>query len=230
MPTCRPAPSLLELTRQADARAPGRSDASDGICASAQHTAQNPGSDHEPHVVIDGTAYATAKDLTDDKAGGMDADAWADWLVETRHPAVKYVIRNREMASSYPARGYPAWTWRPYTGPNPHVSHTHVSIHPTAAAVFYDGPWFPSEDDDMATWKDWSDDEKREAAGMAATLVVAALEERGVFDQLATVRESVAGRRKPTSDNPDTRSATGRIEAGVNALVEVLVPKPPPGG
>jgi hypothetical protein len=120
---------------------PDRSQASDGICASPKHTAASPSSDHEPHVVYQGKGYATAVDLTDDKANGCDADAWADWLVATRDSRVKYLIRNREMASSYATSRYPAWTWRPYTGANPHSTHTHLSIKPEA--LFDDGPWFP---------------------------------------------------------------------------------------
>lgn len=111
------------------------------MCASPTHTRTNPGSDHEPHVTINGKSYATAVDLTDDKVRGCDADAWAEYLRLSHDERVKYVICNRRMFSSYPARGYPAWTWRPYTGSNPHESHTHLSIVPEA--VFDIGPWFP---------------------------------------------------------------------------------------
>lgn len=194
--TCHEAPACRAVLTQATKRAPHRHTGSDGICASAAHHDQNPGSDHEPHVRLADPAdgrlkdWATAVDVTDDKPGGMDADAWADWLVVFRHPCVKYVIRNRQMASSYPAHGYPAWTWRPYTGPNPHTTHTHVSIHPTSAAVFYDGPWFPSSDeDDMATWKDWSAAEKADATKAIAAEVVKQL-------TAATDENSAGGRIK----------------------------------
>lgn len=138
---CTPAPSCLAVRKQATKLWPNRSQASDGICASATHTSQNPGSDHEPHVVIDGKAYATAVDLTDDKAHGCDADAWAEYLRRARDWRVKYVICNRRMFSSYPVRGIPAWTWRTYTGANPHDKHSHLSV--VREAVFDVAPWFP---------------------------------------------------------------------------------------
>ena len=138
---CRPAPACRAVLDQATALWPGRSKKSDGICASAKHTTQNPTSDHEPRV----NGYATAVDLTDDKAGGCDADAWAEHLRVTRDPRVKYVICNRKMWSSYPSKGFPAFTWRAYTGANPHESHTHVSILPSA--LFDTSPWFPEGDD-----------------------------------------------------------------------------------
>lgn len=155
---CVPAPACVAVRRQASRLWPDRSQASDGICASSTHTAQNPGSDHEPHVVYQGTAYATAVDLTDDKAHGCDAGAWAEWLRTSQDPRVKYVIANRRMFSSYATKTCPAWTWRTYTGANPHDKHTHLSIQPDA--LFDDGPWFPQlqsqpEDDVTAEEHEW---------------------------------------------------------------------------
>lgn len=141
MASCIPAPACVAVRRQATRLWPDRSQASDGICASSQHTAQNPGSDHEPHVVYGGKQYATAVDLTDDKAHGCDADAWAEWLRTSQDPRVKYVICNRRMFSSYATKTCPAWEWRTYSGANPHEKHTHLSIKPEA--LFEDGPWFP---------------------------------------------------------------------------------------
>lgn len=138
---CTPAPACVAVRKQATRLWPARSQASDGVCASSQHTTANPGSDHEPHVVIDGKAYATAVDLTDDKAHGCDADAWAEYLRLARDKRVKYVICNQRMFSSYPVRGIPPWTWRTYTGSNPHDKHTHLSVLPEF--VFDTGPWFP---------------------------------------------------------------------------------------
>lgn len=139
--SCTPAPACVAVRKQATKLWPDRSQASDGICASQQHSTANPNSDHEPHVVVNGVAYATAVDLTDDKARGCDADAWAEYLRLARDKRVKYVICNQRMFSSYPVRGIPAWTWRTYTGSNPHDKHTHLSITPEA--VFDTAPWFP---------------------------------------------------------------------------------------
>lgn len=66
------------------------------------------------------------------------------------HPAPKYVIYNRRIASR--SRG---WTWRPYHGSNPHTGHVHVSagIGPDGRSTGpYDdtSPWgLLSEEDDM---------------------------------------------------------------------------------
>jgi hypothetical protein len=135
---CRRAAACQAVLDQASALWPLRDKAADGICASPRHTAGNPGSDHEPHV----NGFATAVDLTDDKASGCDADLWAEHLRTTRDPRVKYVICNRRMFSSYATSSCPAWTWRPYTGPNPHEHHTHLSIIP--AAIRNTAPWFPA--------------------------------------------------------------------------------------
>lgn len=143
--TCTRAPACKAVLDQATALWPNRSTASDGICASATHTSQNPGSDHEPHVIVGGVAYATAVDLTDDKAGGCDADAWAEQLRLRQDNRIKYVICNRRMFSSYATSISPAWAWRPYTGDNPHEKHTHLSIVP--AAIFDTRPWFTGGDD-----------------------------------------------------------------------------------
>lgn len=41
---------------------------------------------------------------------------------------VSYVIWNRRIAS---AASNPPWSWRAYTGSNPHIDHVHVSFEPT---------------------------------------------------------------------------------------------------
>lgn len=144
--TCYPAPCCKKALQEATVKWPKRRKTSDGICASSDHSSQNPNSDHEPNVVINGKGYATAFDLSDDKANGCDADKFAEDLRLRRDFRVKYVICNRRMFSSYPSKSYAAWVWRPYTGDNPHESHTHVSIKPYA--VFNDQSWFPNEEDD----------------------------------------------------------------------------------
>jgi len=142
---CRPAPACQAVRDQATRLWPTRSQASDGICASPKHSATSPNSDHEPNAF----GYATAVDLTDDKASGCDAEAWAEHLRTTRDPRVKYVISNRRIFSSSPTSTGPAWTWRPYSGSNPHDKHAHLSI--TIDATFDTSPWFPQGDDDDMT-------------------------------------------------------------------------------
>ena len=72
----------------------------------------------------------TALDITHDPAGGCDAGALAEAIRASRDPRVKYIIWNRQIASSSVVRGVPAWAWRPYLGRNPHSKHTHISVKP----------------------------------------------------------------------------------------------------
>lgn len=141
----RLAPSLVALIDECDQRASDRSTASDGSIGDTAHAARD--SDHNP---ADG--WVTAVDVTDDKAGGCDADALAHLIVARRDPRVKYVIWNRTIAKSYvDGKGTPAWQPQPYTGLNAHEKHTHVSVHNTAAARNDTGPWWGEEDIDMGT-------------------------------------------------------------------------------
>lgn len=149
---CTPAPTAVAALAEASSLWPNRRRTSDGICASPEHTTANPGSDHEPHVVIRGTAYASAFDLSDDKPNGCDADALVEQLRQRRDPRVKYVIAERRMYSSYPTSTHSAWTWRPYNGSNPHSSHVHVSLLPDA--LFDLNPWWNLEDDVTEADKD----------------------------------------------------------------------------
>lgn len=122
--SCRPSRAAQAGLDQATAISPNRNKASDGTCASQAHSQQNPSSDHEPNEFGEAMAF----DLTDDPAHGIDTWALWDDIRQRRDPRVKYGICDRQMFSSYPSSGYPAWTWRPYSGSNPHSSHAHMSI------------------------------------------------------------------------------------------------------
>jgi len=118
----RLAKSLDKLREQVDELYPGRSKRSDGTIGDAAHAATV--SDHNP----DSGEVVRALDLTHDPEHGLDARQLADQLVANRDPRIKYVISEGRIASSYPAHGYPAWSWRPYTGLNAHKTHVHVSV------------------------------------------------------------------------------------------------------
>lgn len=124
----RVAASLQQLLAEVNASAPNRSKASDGALGDAQHSSR--ASDHNP---CDCHGVVCARDFTHDPAGGFDAHAFADWLVaEVRsgEPRVKYVISRGKIASGH-GQAHPAGVWRPYSGANAHVKHTHVSVrHP----------------------------------------------------------------------------------------------------
>lgn len=137
------APCLVALIDQADALFPNRSTASDGSIGDAAHAARE--SDHNP---ADG--WVCAVDITDDKANGCDADLLAQHIVASRDPRVKYVIWNDTVVRSYDKPGLSAWTPEEYLGTNPHVTHTHVSVHNTASALDDTSDWWPNrEADDM---------------------------------------------------------------------------------
>lgn len=146
--TWKLAPCLVRLFEEADKLWPGRSTASDGSIGDLAHSTRK--SDHNPNDA----GWVLAGDLTDDKAGGCDADRFAEHLLATRDPRVSYVICNGRIFRSY---GTSAWQWTPYTGTNAHDKHTHVSVLNTAAAIYDTSPWFayadtpaPPEDPFMA--------------------------------------------------------------------------------
>lgn len=128
------ASSLKQLRSQIDAQWPGRSKASDGWIGDAAHQATK--SDHNP----DGRGVVWAIDVTDDPVRGPRGGTLAEKLRLSRDPRIKYVIWNRKMFSSYPAHGVDAWTWRPYSGANPH-KHVHVSAQPGEALWDLDRPY-----------------------------------------------------------------------------------------
>lgn len=123
--TWRTAKSLLRLRDEVNAARPGRDKRSDGTIGDADHQSRR--SDHNPWVPPPNGGVVTAMDFTDDKGTlGMQI---AEHLRKTRDGRVKYVISEGRMFSSYPTSSYRAWVWRPYSGPNGHFSHTHISVN-----------------------------------------------------------------------------------------------------
>lgn len=114
----RLAPALIQMEKEANALAPTRSKVSDGSFPSAAHTAANPTSDHET---------GDALDLTHDPPKFDIAERFR-LIVARRDRRVKYLIFNGTIWKAYANRGHPAWHPQPYTGPNPHKSHGHVSV------------------------------------------------------------------------------------------------------
>lgn len=152
----RVAKCLLKLRAQVDAMAPNRGKASDGTIGNERHCGAGGGtSDHCPNVRDGDAGVVTAMDITHDPAGGCDADALAMAVWESRDPRVKYIIWNRRIANSSPIGGSAAWIWRPYSGPNPHNRHMHLSVRPDRDGPSgYDAvqPWSiePAADDLVA--------------------------------------------------------------------------------
>lgn len=145
------APSLVALFTEVDARWPNRDTKTDGWIGDASHQARE--SDHNPDWADDGVVRAA--DIDKD---GISMAALLDAL--SGDPRVEYVIWNGRMMRSYPktigGRLYPAWTWAPYDGENPHTGHAHVSIKHTPYAETSTARWFttdqptPPEEDPLA--------------------------------------------------------------------------------
>jgi hypothetical protein len=117
---------LLVLRDQVNKIAPNRAKGADGTICDENHPTT---SDHCPHDVPGvGSEMVSALDLTHDPAGGFDSYKFAEVLRQHRDPRIKYVISNTRMFSSYATSSYAAWTWRPYSGTDPHTGHVHISV------------------------------------------------------------------------------------------------------
>jgi hypothetical protein len=120
--TWRVARSLDVLLGQINELAPNRDKASDGSICDTNHS---PDSDHCPHDIAGlGENVVTARDFDHDPANGADMGEISETLRLSRDPRIAYVIFNRRIFS---ATSQP-WTWRTYTGTNPHSGHMHVSV------------------------------------------------------------------------------------------------------
>ena len=122
----RVAKALLALRTQVNTLAPRRSKTSDGTIGDAAHRTR--ASDHNPWVNDGAEDVVTAMDITHDPTNGCDAGLLAEVICNSRDARVKYVIWNRRIANSAAINGQPPWTWRPYTGQNPHNHHVHLSV------------------------------------------------------------------------------------------------------
>lgn len=135
----RPAYSLSTLLRQVNRMAPRRNKASDGIVGDAAHATRD--SDHNPWIVEAGKGVVTAIDITNDPRNACSAEAIAESIRASRDPRVKYIIWNRRIANSSSIDGAPPWSWRRYTGRNPHDKHVHISVKAEKTAYDSTEPW-----------------------------------------------------------------------------------------
>lgn len=140
------APALVSFAAQIEVIRP-TPHAADGTVAGKGHDANSPNSDHTVWPKSgSGVVYAidvgeTAPELID--------ELWDRMRIE-RDPRLKYAIHDLRMFSSYPTSSHPAWTWRPYGGPNPHQAHGHLSIHHATNLSNDPSLWvLTDEEDDM---------------------------------------------------------------------------------
>lgn len=120
--------ALLTLRAEVEKAHPGRSRVSDGTVGDTSHSARV--SDHNPDE--NGIVHAWDVTVWDDAdPDNLDdvAQPLAEFLRAKRDPRTKYVIHRGQMFRGYDKPGIPAWTWSPYTGPNGHFHHVHVSVY-----------------------------------------------------------------------------------------------------
>jgi GH25 family lysozyme M1 (1,4-beta-N-acetylmuramidase) len=120
----RVAESLLVLLDQANKSAPHRDKSNDGTIGDEAHQWRE--SDHNPWIKDNGVGVVSALDLTNDPRHGCDCESIAESLRAGKDPRIKYVIWNRRIFSST----IQPWTWRKYSGANPHREHIHISVLP----------------------------------------------------------------------------------------------------
>jgi peptidoglycan hydrolase-like protein with peptidoglycan-binding domain len=129
----RRAKATAVLLEQVNVAAPNRNKSSDGWIGDTAHAAR--ASDHNPNSA----GVVQAQDITHDPAGGFDSYKFAEYLRNHKDKRIKYVISNRKIFAG--ASGPSAWTWRPYTGSNPHDHHVHVSVSDSAKLYDDTAPW-----------------------------------------------------------------------------------------
>lgn len=127
----RVAKSLQRLRDQINAMAPTRGKSKDGTIGDMAHQARE--SDHNPNE--DGVV--TAMDITHDPAHGLDAGEISELLRLSQDPRIKYVIFNRRIFNSKVS----PWTWRPYSGVDPHAGHLHISVSADQALYDSENDW-----------------------------------------------------------------------------------------
>lgn len=145
------APSLEALRDEIDERWPNRDKTSDGWIGDASHSARK--SDHNPDWSDGGVVRAI--DVDED---GINVKEVLDSVVGD--PRVEYVIYEMKIAS----RTYGPWTWRSYSGSNPHDKHMHISIRHTDFAENSTERWLDQQEEDDMPYGDWSEKDKTEQA------------------------------------------------------------------
>lgn len=109
------APACRQALTDANSRWPTRGKASDGILGDPAHQAR-----HSDHNV------GNAVDITHDPKSGCTGDVISEHAIQD--PRVTYVIWNGQIWN----RSLHDTAWRPYSGPNPHTHHVHISVRDEA--------------------------------------------------------------------------------------------------
>lgn len=125
----RRAYSLETLLNQVNAKFPTRSTKSDGWIGDAAHAARVSQHNPLPNGVV------CAIDITEDLSVGLDCNRLMEELDASNDSRIYYLIHDRQIDNSDDSRTR-------YDGPNPHVTHLHISVK------FFDEAQY----DDARTW------------------------------------------------------------------------------
>lgn len=174
----RPSKCLLTLLDQVNHKYPGRNKASDGMIGDAAHFLEGSASDHNPWLHdSQGRGVVTAIDITHDPAHGLVIAHLAHALAKSRDHRIKYIITNRRILDTRPE--FHPWMWMPYSGPDPHTGHLHLSV--VTAQRRYDDtrPWTALED-----WFDMANKHDLEAVLREMLPDITKAVKQGVREQL----------------------------------------------
>lgn len=136
--------SLNVLLAQINEAAPNRRKDSDGSIGDDDHASRT--SAHNPEDTADSSDgndpdnQVDARDFTHDPANNADMGIVTEAIRLSKDRRVRLVIFNRRQFSNYWRDGIAPYTWRPYTGTNPHDKHAHVETN-------------DEFNDDLAPWK-----------------------------------------------------------------------------
>ena len=127
--------SATKFKAQVDKRWPDRDHASDGSIGDSSHAAVP--SDHNPCYTCSGDSYEVVRaiDLDSNLNGATLApmQRLMNDLIEycragKDNGRVSYVIFDKKIASGTYKSAF--WTWRTYSGSDPHQNHSHISFTP----------------------------------------------------------------------------------------------------
>lgn len=146
------APCLVMLRHQFDAVGPDRDKATDGWIADAAHSST---SDHQPDA--GGMVHAIDVDASGPWVRGLTMRDMVREVVDDhragRDNRLTYVIHDRLIAEA--SRG---WTWRAYTGTNPHTAHAHFSCSRINSREQDTSPFHIEEDPVTTPPQNWAHD------------------------------------------------------------------------
>jgi hypothetical protein len=155
-------PCLLALRDEFNAVSPARDKGADGTIGDSAHTSS---SDHTPDEDSDALRDHDADSKNEvhaldiDSSGPWPEEGWfnreilalvererAEYESPTTIGRLQYVIWNRRIASRSAH-----WTWKTYSGADPHTNHAHFSARYVTSAEADTRPWgvFTEKDEDM---------------------------------------------------------------------------------